>query len=188
MLAHRLHASHELTEQASLVRPVFVLAIESFLSTPRGVSLGQSLLQRLLHEFRLRHAVVGSLLPQALDRLGPQIELGLNWSQCRKTQVVMASVVVAGLQEVDAILTDQVHDAVLLRQTPRPGPRREILEGLRLPDSLKRIAQDRLDQIERSQRDTPVGLDPVPQVFAKLPLKDCCASAAPLSLQAPALA
>ena len=58
-----------------------------------------------------------------------------------------ASVVVAGLQEVDPIVLHEVDDAMFLGQAARPGAGVEILQRLRLADAGEGIAENGLDQI-----------------------------------------
>ncbi len=79
---------------------------------------------------------------------------------------------VPGLEEVDAFVSDQIDDAVLLRQAPRPHVGAEIFDGFGLADSLKGISAHRLDEIEAAQRGLPVGRDPVSQVFEELLLEN----------------
>ena len=81
------------------------------------------------------------------------------------------------LEEVDTIATDKVNDAVFLRQTARPGARREVLQGLWFTDALEGIANDRLDKVKGAERDPSIRFDPVPQVFAELRVKNRCALA-----------
>src|SRR5437764_358906 len=84
----------------------------------------------------------------------------------------MGSVMVPRLEEVDTIATDKVDDAVFLRQTARPGARREVLQGLWFTDALEGIANDRLDKVKGEERDPSIRFDPVPQVLAELRVKN----------------
>jgi hypothetical protein len=52
---------------------------------------------------------------------------------------------VAGLQEINLVIADQINDAMFLGQSPGPDPRREIFERFGFPHPRKRVAQDRLD-------------------------------------------
>ena len=79
---------------------------------------------------------------------------------------------VARLYEVDSVLADDVNDPMLLRETAGPSSRSQVLEGLRLTDSLKGITKDRFDQVECAQGDLSIGFDPEPQILEKLRLKD----------------
>lgn len=54
-------------------------------------------------------------------------------------------VMVAGLQEINLVIADQINDAMFLGQSPGPDPRREIFERFGFPHPRKRVAQDRLD-------------------------------------------
>src|SRR2546422_11036225 len=79
------------------------------------------------------------------------------------------------LEKVYAVCADQVDNAMLLCEPPRPGVRREVLQRLRLADPVKRVAHDRLDEIERAQGDFAISLRPVPQVFAEFRMEHCIA-------------
>jgi hypothetical protein len=80
--------------------------------------------------------------------------------------------VITSLQEIDAIVLDEIDDPVLLREAPRPRTCGEIFERLRFSNSVERIAKDRFYHIERAQRDTAIRFDPMAKVFAKLRLID----------------
>ena len=75
------------------------------------------------------------------------------------------------LQEIDPHIGNEVNDAVLLCQATRPRTCRQIPERLRFSDPHEWITHDGFDKIERTQRDPPIGFDPMPKVFAKLRLK-----------------
>lgn len=83
----------------------------------------------------------------------------------------VSRVVVARLQEVNALIADEIDYAMLLRNPTRPHPRTKILERLRFADTIKWIAHDRFDEREDAERRSPVGLDPVAKIFSKLELK-----------------
>jgi hypothetical protein len=51
--------------------------------------------------------------------------------------------VVPRLKEVDAVVADEVDDAVLFGEAARPDSRAEVLQGFRLPKTLERVAQNR---------------------------------------------
>jgi hypothetical protein len=80
--------------------------------------------------------------------------------------------VVSGLKKVDPCLRDEVDKPVFLCDSPGPDAAAEVLERLRFPDALKRIAHDRLDKIKHSQGGLAVGMHPMTQVVAELSLKD----------------
>lgn len=82
------------------------------------------------------------------------------------------SVVVARLQEVDSCVRDKVDDAMLLGQSTRPRSCGEVLERFRFSDAVKWIAHDRFNEIECSEGDLSVGIDPVAEVFSKFRLED----------------
>ena len=88
------------------------------------------------------------------------------------TKANTPSVVIPRLQEVDAIVADEVDDPVLGREpaTPHTGP--EVLQGFRLADSGERVAHDRLDDREGAAGSARIGLEPPREVVAKLRLED----------------
>jgi hypothetical protein len=55
---------------------------------------------------------------------------------------------VAALQKVDSSLADSVDEPVLLGDSSAPGASEQILQGLRLTDTRKRIPQDCLDKFQ----------------------------------------
>ena len=59
-----------------------------------------------------------------------------------------ASVMVARLEEIDLVLSNQVHDAVFLRKSAGPNVWCQILQRLRLTDPSEWISEDRFHQIE----------------------------------------
>lgn len=79
---------------------------------------------------------------------------------------------VAGLDELNAISEDFVHQAVGLAYAPRPHVATEVFQVLRLADSIERIAQCGLHQVEHSEGRLPVGVDPVAQILQALVLED----------------
>lgn len=79
---------------------------------------------------------------------------------------------VAGLEEVDAIVSDEVDEPVFLSQTAGPDVRAEMPKGFRLPEPRERVGHDGLDEVDNFESDTSVVLDPVAKVFAELVLKD----------------
>jgi len=61
---------------------------------------------------------------------------------------------------------------MLLRQAARPSTGGELLQRLRFADPFERIPQDRIDDIERAQRDAPVRIHPESQILAKLRMEN----------------
>lgn len=57
------------------------------------------------------------------------------------------SIVVARLEEVDALLTHEIHNSVLLGEPARPGARGHVLEGFGLADTLEWVSKDCLNDI-----------------------------------------
>lgn len=83
-----------------------------------------------------------------------------------------ASVVIPRLEELDPVVTDDVDDAVLLGEAPRPGALRQVLQRLRFSDACKRIPQDGLDDREGAQGHPAVCLHPIPEILAEFGLED----------------
>ncbi len=117
-----------------------------------------------------------SSLRHGLESL--RVDVALPWRSEPRTSIVKPR-----LQEIYSAFTDQVHDAVLLGQTPGPSPGGEMFERLRFAKTTKRISQNGFDQRQRTQGDPPIGLHPMAQIVAKLWMKDrltldraCCAS------------
>jgi len=81
-------------------------------------------------------------------------------------------VVIPRLQEVDAIVADEVHDPVLGREPATPHIRPEVFQGFRLADPGARVAHDCLDDRERAAGGARIGLYPPRQVVAELRLED----------------
>lgn len=69
------------------------------------------------------------------------------------------------MQEIDTPGTDQVDDPVLLGQTTRPGPRRQIAKRFRFANSGERVPKHRVYDLQYAQGDTPVSPDPPRQVL-----------------------
>lgn len=80
----------------------------------------------------------------------------------------VTSVVISRLDEMHLVLSDEVHDAMLLSQATGPGSAGEVLQGFRLSQTLERVSQDVLYDVERPERDLPVIRHPEPEVFPKL--------------------
>ena len=74
---------------------------------------------------------------------------------------------IAGLQKINTLVSHPVHQSVLLRDTPGPTAREHVAERLGSTDTLKRVAQDSFDEIEDSNRNISVALDPVPEILKK---------------------
>ena len=55
---------------------------------------------------------------------------------------------IARLEEIDALITHQINDPMLLRQPARPGARRKVSQGFGLANALEGIAQNGFDQIK----------------------------------------
>src|SRR5574341_1690124 len=79
---------------------------------------------------------------------------------------------VPGLEEVNALSADQIHDPMLLGQAAGPRPGEDILQRLGLADAPERVPQDRLDQVQSTQRHSPIRFYPVPKVLDELRMED----------------
>ena len=82
------------------------------------------------------------------------------------------SVVIPRLQEVDAIVADEVDDPVLGREPATPHVRPEVFQRFRLADPTERVAHDRLDDRQRAAGRARISLDPPREVVAELRLED----------------
>ena len=79
---------------------------------------------------------------------------------------------VARLEEMDRFFAYQVDQPVLPGNASGPDARAKTLQRLRLPLSVERVPEDRLHQSQDPQSNTPIRLDPMDEIFAKLRLKD----------------
>jgi hypothetical protein len=77
-------------------------------------------------------------------------------------------VVVAGLQEVDALCGHAVDETVFARYSSAPATGIVMLKSLRFADPSKWIGENRLDKFERFECSLPVVLDPPGEVFPEL--------------------
>ncbi len=75
---------------------------------------------------------------------------------------------VATLKEIDTLGRYAINQAMLLSNAPRPYARAQPFERFGFADAPKRIAGNGFDQLKNSQRNLPVGLDPVSQVLTKV--------------------
>jgi hypothetical protein len=69
--------------------------------------------------------------------------------------------VIPRLEEVDAITSDEANEAMFLGEASRPGPWRQVLQWFGLANALKRIARDRLNQVEDPESNFPICLHPM---------------------------
>ena len=79
---------------------------------------------------------------------------------------------IPGLEEIDAVVPDKIHDAVLLGQSSRPNARGKIFERFRFADSTNRIPHDCFDKSENTEGGSAVCFDPVLQVLNKFRLEN----------------
>ncbi len=57
---------------------------------------------------------------------------------------------VTALQEIDPVGTYRIDQPMFLGDAARSGSREDIFQGLGFADALKRILEDRLDQVEHA--------------------------------------
>lgn len=79
---------------------------------------------------------------------------------------------VARLQKIDPIPADEVDEPVFLREPAGPGTGREVFERFRLADTLKRVAEYCLYQVQRSQSGLPIGHHPISKILPEFGVKD----------------
>ena len=70
-------------------------------------------------------------------------------------------VVIAGLDELDPVVEDEVDDAVFLGEPARPRSLQLVSQRLGPADSAEGLPHDRFDQIESSERDSSLGRNPI---------------------------
>src|SRR3712207_4953028 len=61
---------------------------------------------------------------------------------------------------------------MLLSQPARPNAGSQVTQWLRFADAMKRITQNRLDQVKSAQGCFAIDFDPITQIFAKLWVED----------------
>lgn len=79
---------------------------------------------------------------------------------------------VAGLEEVDAIVSNEVDEPMLLGQTPGPDVGTEVPKRFRLSEPREWVGHDSFDKGEDFESYPSVVLDPETKVFSELVLKD----------------
>jgi hypothetical protein len=82
------------------------------------------------------------------------------------------SIVIAAHEEVDPVITHQVEESMLLRDSTGPDVRTQVPERFWLSDSAEGVTYHRFDEIQHTEGNAPVDIDPVPEIFPKLVLKD----------------
>jgi hypothetical protein len=78
-------------------------------------------------------------------------------------------VAVSGLQEIDRLVTDAIHQSVFLCYTARPAPGKHILERFGFAGAFEGVSHDCLNQIEDPKRNGTLVLHPEPDVFIGTP-------------------
>lgn len=79
---------------------------------------------------------------------------------------------VAGLQKIDVLVADPVHETVPSSDPAGPDIRTQMLQGLGLPDAIEWVAPCFLHQFEDAKRDSLIRGYPVRDVFHALVLDD----------------
>ena len=80
---------------------------------------------------------------------------------------------VSGLEKIDRIVSDAVHEAMFLGDAARPTSRQDIYQRFGLAWAFEGVSQDRVDKIQHSDCRASIGFDPETEVFAELGLKYC---------------
>jgi len=80
----------------------------------------------------------------------------------------LKSPMIARLKDIDPVVTDEIHQTVLLSDPPRPDIRTQILERFWFAYTSERIAHNGFDQGHDAQCGSPVLLNPIAQIIAKL--------------------
>jgi len=80
--------------------------------------------------------------------------------------------VVARLKEIDALVSDQVDQPMLLRHSPRPASSKVELERLRFPDAVERIPKNGFYEFQDSQSRVTVRSNPVAQIVSELGMEN----------------
>jgi hypothetical protein len=76
------------------------------------------------------------------------------------------------LQEIDAIVADEIHQPILASDASRPDIPTHLLEMLGLAYSRERVSHDGLDQIENTKRRFSVCINPPAHIFQTFGLDD----------------
>ena len=76
------------------------------------------------------------------------------------------------LKKIDSVVANEVYKAMLLGKTTRPDAGGEIFKRFGFANACKGIADDGLDQVERTHGSLTVDFDPVAEVFPELWLED----------------
>ena len=87
----------------------------------------------------------------------------------------VSSVMIAGLQKIDALISYKIDNSVLLGQPARPNARTKMFEWFRFPIPSKGFLKISSTRLKARRACFAVNLHPVPQIFAELLLKDRCA-------------
>ena len=78
---------------------------------------------------------------------------------------------IAGLQEIDAVIFYEINQPMFLGQPPRPDTGSQVFQRLGFAFPFERISHDGLDQGQRSQGCLPVVLNPPADVFSEFAVK-----------------
>ena len=82
------------------------------------------------------------------------------------------SVVITALEKINSVVTHEVHEPVLLSDSPRPGPGCEVFQRFRLSGPFERIADHRFHEIQNLESDSAIFAHPPAEILQKLALKN----------------
>jgi hypothetical protein len=88
-------------------------------------------------------------------------KMGQNYFYNNRTPLILLSVMIAGLEEIDTAVADDIHYAVFLGKTPGPRTRMQIFQWLRLSNAGKRVAHNCFYKIKCPDSDTAINPHPV---------------------------
>jgi hypothetical protein len=80
--------------------------------------------------------------------------------------------VVAAHEEIHAIVSDEIYDAMLLGYAPRPDISTHVLQRLGFSNSGERITHDGFDQVQNAQGSSAISLHPMTQIPAEFILEN----------------
>jgi hypothetical protein len=82
------------------------------------------------------------------------------------------SVVISGLEKVDAFRSDAVNESMLLGDASRPALGKRVSERFGFTESLEGVAQNGFNQVQHSDSGIAVGPDPIPKILSELGLEN----------------
>ena len=93
----------------------------------------------------------------------------------RKTRLswLVLLIVVSGLEEIDRLIGNAVHQTVFLSDSPGPTTAEHIFQRFGLSGAFERFPHDSINEIEDPQCNRPLILNPKAEILKKLGLKYC---------------